>query len=179
MKVCCFFFSFIKIQIIPPFYFCKKTLKVLRVHNKYCTTCTRNEMRDERSCMLFLLFFFKNFKLFRPSFFQADRRIIRHLFKIMATFTFTFLRSLLWASNLSYDKSTLIFWLNESPPMMEALISNFLPNLWFWPFMIAASYKDRPVCAINHLLCRDLSSVNSCIRNLEGNAPKNKTIRIK
>ena len=31
------------------------------------------------------------------------------------------------------------------------------------PFMIAASYKESPVCVINHLLRRDLSWVNDCI----------------
>ena len=43
------------------------------------------------------------------------------------------------------------------------------------PFMIAASYKESPVCAINHLLRRDLSWVNSCtIGSMKDNAPKNK-----
>ena len=41
------------------------------------------------------------------------------------------------------------------------------------PFMIAASHKDIPVCAINHLLRRDLSWVNSCIGGFEGNTTKN------
>ena len=48
------------------------------------------------------------------------------------------------------------------------------------PFMIAASYKESPVCVINHLLRRDLSWMNSCtISSLEYNAPKNKKVRIK
>ena len=48
------------------------------------------------------------------------------------------------------------------------------------PFMIAASYKESPVCVINHLLRRDLSWMNSCtISSLECNAPKNKKVRIK
>ena len=42
------------------------------------------------------------------------------------------------------------------------------------PFMIAASYKESPLCAICRLLRRDLSGVNSCISSLVGTAPKNK-----
>ena len=41
------------------------------------------------------------------------------------------------------------------------------------PFMIAASYKDSPVCVVNHLLRRDISWVHSCIGSLEDNGPKN------
>ena len=41
------------------------------------------------------------------------------------------------------------------------------------PFMIAASYKNSPVCVINHFLRSDLSWVNSYISSLEGKAPKN------
>ena len=41
------------------------------------------------------------------------------------------------------------------------------------PFMIAASYKNSPVCVINHFLLSDLSWVNSYISSLEGKAPKN------
>ena len=47
-----------------------------------------------------------------------------------------------------------------------------------YPFMITASYKEGPVCAINHLLRHDLSWVNSCISGLGGKAPKSKRIRI-
>ena len=46
------------------------------------------------------------------------------------------------------------------------------PNLC--PFMIAASYKESPVCAINHLPRRDLSWVNSHLGGSERNAAKNK-----
>ena len=47
-----------------------------------------------------------------------------------------------------------------------------------YPFMIAASYKESPVCVINHYLRCDLSWVTSTIINLEGSAPKHKKIRI-
>ena len=47
------------------------------------------------------------------------------------------------------------------------------------PFIIAASCKESTVCAIYHLLRRDLSWINIWISSLEGNTPKKKKIRIK
>ena len=59
-------------------------------------------------------------------------------------------------------------------------LSDYCKEYNLCPFMIAASYKESPVCVIHHLLCRDLSWVNSCtISSMEGNAPKTKKIRIK
>ena len=61
-------------------------------------------------------------------------------------------------------------------------VNDYCKESNLYPFIIAASYKDKesPVCVINHLLCRDLSWVNSStISSMKGNAPKNKKMRIK
>ena len=52
-------------------------------------------------------------------------------------------------------------------------INDFCKESNHCPFMIAASYKNSPVCVINHFLLSDLSWVNSYISSLEGKAPKN------
>ena len=54
-------------------------------------------------------------------------------------------------------------------------LSDYCKDSNLCPFMIAASFKESPVCVINHLLRRDLSWVHSfTISRMEGNAPKNK-----
>ena len=58
-------------------------------------------------------------------------------------------------------------------------INDYCKESNIYPFMIAASYKESPVCAIHHLLHRDVSWVHSCISSLEGITPKNKKRRIK
>ena len=41
-------------------------------------------------------------------------------------------------------------------------------------FMIAAAYKESTVCVVNHLLRRDLSWVNECMKSLEAEVLNNK-----
>ena len=54
-------------------------------------------------------------------------------------------------------------------------INDYCKDSDLCPFMITVSYKESPMCAINHLLRRDLSWVNSSISSLEqGNALKKK-----
>ena len=58
-------------------------------------------------------------------------------------------------------------------------INDFCTKSNLFPFLIAASCEQSTVGAINHLLSRDLSWMNSCISSLEGNASKNKKRRMK
>ena len=58
-------------------------------------------------------------------------------------------------------------------------INDFCKESNLCPFMIAASFKESTVCAINHLLRRDLSWVNSRISSLDNNTPKKKKMKMK
>ena len=57
-------------------------------------------------------------------------------------------------------------------------INDFCRESNLCPFMIAAYYKESTVCAINNLLRRDLSWVNSWISSFERNTPKKKKNKI-
>ena len=58
-------------------------------------------------------------------------------------------------------------------------VNDFCKESNLCSFMVAASYKESTVCVINHSLRRDVSWVHNCMSSLEGNAPKNKKLRIK
>ena len=57
-------------------------------------------------------------------------------------------------------------------------INDFCKKSNLFPILIVASCEESTVDAIHHLLCRDLSWVDSSINSLKGNAPKNKKIRL-
>ena len=82
----------------------------------------------------------------------------------------------------NFDVAVVKFGRNKVFQVLEKAMEPMNPycNEYLWPFLIAASYKDNnPACAINHLLHRNFSWVNSSISSLKGNTPKNKKIRIK
>ena len=85
--------------------------------------------------------------------------------------------SVLLSSLTNFDLAVVKFGQNKVFEVLEKAmkpVNNYWKEFNLYPFMIAASYKESPVCATNHLLRRNFSCVKSCISSLEGTAPKNK-----
>ena len=85
--------------------------------------------------------------------------------------------STLLVSLTNFDQAVIKFGYSKVFEILEKCIepvNDFCIESNSCPFMIAVSYKDSTLCAINYLLRRDLSWVNSCIGSLKGNGPKNK-----
>ena len=85
--------------------------------------------------------------------------------------------STLPTSLTNFDHAVLKFGHNKVFEILEKCIQpvdDYCEVSNLYPLVIAASCKESRVCVINHLLCRDLSWLNSCIGSLEGNDRKKK-----